>query len=66
MRCFAKTNGFARISFRPLGLNLLVENESMGRKRILPQKNFNLGEVTHLPPRIVATGGKAAPCGDLP
>ena len=78
-------------SFRPLGLNLSVENastyrfpvgaknlspsypfrpsflscqrhESSGRKRILPNKNINLGEVAHLPPRIVATGGKAAPC----
>ena len=37
-------------------------SEPIGRKRILPQKNFNLGEVTHLPPCIVATGGKAAPC----
>ena len=42
------TNGFARISFGPLGLNLSVENESIGRKRQPPPKNINLGEVVHL------------------
>ena len=39
--------------FRPFfhasGMNRPVENAS-------PQKNFNLGEVAHLPPCIVATG----------
>ena len=47
--------------FRPSFLSC-QRHESSGRKRILPNKNINLGEVAHLPPCIVATGGKAAPC----
>jgi hypothetical protein len=63
-------------SFKPSGLNRLVENSK-------PNKNFNLGEVAHLPRCMVATrwqgcampdimfgydvstdSRKAAPCGD--
>ena len=51
---------FALLSIRPFfhasGMNRPVENASS------PHKNINLGEVVHLPPCIVATGGKAAPC----
>jgi len=50
---------FALLSIRPFfhasGMNRPVETRP-------PPQNINLGEVTHLPPRIVATGGKAAPC----
>ena len=78
MRRFAKTNGFARISFRPLGLNLLVENASPPPK-YQPRRGCTSATLHRrdrwqgcaMPDfcvwvRISTNSRKAAPCGVLP